>query len=388
MRRSPDHSIATIKRGICSCVHAQGARGKAHFMITWGVGLLLFPLALSGCGQGGGGTAATATSAMVGSASPTTPTANLLFKSNFGPDVVLSAPYGFYTGVTGGGGAWQKLTGTDKDTGYTWPVAALGSDFSGVQLITLDPVDASTVSAHITAEIQQVSGPQGPPVYELFQNVKIKAPAGPTPSGKGHAQAPLLIKRPWTIGDVKDLYVSYWFKHQADLATQLDSTVSSGNWRVQFEFKTGGATDPTTGLPYYGGDYRITTFVMKGTDEQLYWRAKADNVADGPWARVDYWQEENHAVPVPVDTWFKFEGYWHRSAGSDGRYWAAVNGQVIVDHHGPNMGDYNLPITRIFPVTAYSGGHANDTGTTIQSHMTGLEIWDGFPCGDGQSCYR
>ena len=37
--------------------------------------------------------------------------ANLLFKSNFGSGVSLSAPTAFYTN-----GAWQYLTGTDSET--------------------------------------------------------------------------------------------------------------------------------------------------------------------------------------------------------------------------------------------------------------------------------
>ena len=309
------------------------------------------------------------------------PTANLIFASSFSPDVSIGAPRDLSAPPSGAGLAWQDLTGQDHDTDWTWPVEALGAIFSGVQLITYEPVTPSTIGDYVTAEVRQVAGPHGTPVYELFQNVKIKAPAGPSPVGKGAAQAPLLIQRPWTIGDVTDLYVTYWFKHQADLVTQLDSTVSSGNWRVQFEFKTGGYQND------WPGDYRITTNVMKGTDGQLYWYTKGDNVANGPWPRVDYWMEDNHTVPVPVDTWFRFEGYWHRSSGSDGRYWAAVDGQVIADHHGPNMGDYDLPITRIFINNPYSGGHANDTGTSVQSHMTGLEIWDGFPCGVGTTCY-
>ncbi|QOJ22950.1 MAG: hypothetical protein HRU78_04220 [Gammaproteobacteria bacterium] len=76
---------------------------------------------------------------------------------------------------------------------------------------------------------------------------------------------------------------------------------------------------------------------MKGPDNKLYWTTKGDNVANGPFTPVDYWREENHVVPVPVDKWSKFEVYWHRSSDSDGRYWAAVDGQVIVDHSGPNM---------------------------------------------------
>ncbi|UJO99372.1 MAG: hypothetical protein LZF64_09155, partial [Nitrosomonas sp.] len=124
--------------------------------------------------------------------------ANLLFKSNFGPGVSLTAPYNFTTN-----GAWQAFSGTDKETGYSWPVSALGSDFSGIQLITVDPITSSTIGKYISNEIRSVTGPKGNLVNEVFQNVKIKGSAG-----QGGSQAPLLIKRPFTIGDVKDLYIT------------------------------------------------------------------------------------------------------------------------------------------------------------------------------------
>ncbi|MBE7526016.1 MAG: hypothetical protein HRU77_10750 [Gammaproteobacteria bacterium] len=292
--------------------------------------------------------------------------ANLLFRSNLGSGISLGSPYNFSTY-----GAWQAINGTDKETGYTWPVSALGSDFSGVQLITVDPITSSTIGNYITNEIRSVTGPDGRPVNELFQQVKIKSPVG-----AGGTQAPLVINRPWNIGDVDNLYISYQFKYQADFETQLDSTVPGGNWRTHFEFKTGGYNNS------WPGDYRITIYVYKGSDGKLYWATKGDNVANGPFTPTDYWIETNHAVPVPVDKWSKFEVYWHRSGGSDGRYWAAIDGQVIVDHHGPNMGDYNLPITRIFVSNPYSGGNVS-----VDNHMTGLEIWNDFPCGAGVSCF-
>ena len=342
-----------------------------------GMCLLVAVCLLSGCGEGGTGNAAASASSQPASVSA--PTANVLFKSNFDPGVSLGVPYAFATGGTTGY-AWQDITGPDHETGYTWPPAIFGASFTKVQLITVDPVTASNVGDYVTAEIRQVPGPTGSPVYELFQNVKIKSPVG-----HGGTQAPLVINRPWTVGDVNDFYVTYWFKHQADLLTQLDTTVqtdgSVGNWRTLFEFKTGGYNN------LYGGDYRITTYVMKDrTDGTLYWQTNGDNQANGAYDaahKVIYWTAENRSVPVPIDQWFKFEGYWHRSGGADGRYWAAVNGQVIVDHHGPNMGDFGLPITRIFLTNPYSGGH-----TPVETHMTGLEIWDGFPCGDGTPCYK
>lgn len=293
-------------------------------------------------------------------------TANLLFKSNFGAGVSLTSPTDYYTN-----GAWQYLTGTDKETGYSWPIKALGANLSGIQLITSDPIDSSTIGNYITNEIRQVTGPKGNLVNELFHNVKIKGDLG-----RADSQAPLVINRPWTIGDVNDLYITYWFKYESDFPSKLTRDVPGAGWRDMFAFKTGGY------LNDWRGDYRVSVVILKGLDGQLYWQTKGDNVANGPWPRVDYWTIDNHAVAVPVDKWSKFEVYWHRSSGSDGRFWAAINGEVIADYHGPNMGDYNLPITRIFPNNAYSGGYA-----TVESHHTGFEMWDGFPCGDGVSCF-
>jgi hypothetical protein len=293
--------------------------------------------------------------------------ASLLFKSNFGSGVSLGAPYNFSLK-----GAWQNITGTDRETGYSWPIAALGANFSGVQLITIDPIDSSSVGKYITTEIRRVTGPRGEPVNELFQSVRIKGDMG-----QAGSQAPLLISRPWTIGDVKDLYISYWFKYSADFPSKLAPAMSGAAWRVQFEFKTGGYLNTAA------GDYRISVVILKGSDGQLYWQTKGDNVANGPWARVDYWIEDSRDVTVPIDKWFRFEVYWHRSNGGDGRFWAAVDGDVIVDHFGSNMGDYKLPITRIMINNPYSGGAA-----PVESHSTGLEIWDNYPCGKSMSCYK
>ena len=296
-----------------------------------------------------------------------TQAAKIIFRSNFSSGVTLSAPYSFYPR-----GAWQQFTGIDKDTGYSWPIRALGANFSGLQLITANPIEPSTIGSYISNSIRTVAGPFGT-INELYQIVKMNGEIG-----EGGSQSPFVIIRPSTVGDVKNLYISYWFKYPTDLASKLDSSVSSGNWRTQFEFKTGGY-DGSNG----SGDYRIITNIFKDTDGGLYWLTKGDTVANGPLPRITYWYEENRVVPVPLGTWFKFEVYWNRSSGSDGRFWAAVNGQEIVDYRGPTMGIDSLPITRIMPHNTYSGGYA-----PVESSLTGFEIWDGFPCGDGVSCYN
>lgn len=103
---------------------AQLPRRPASRVASISLGLLLFPLWLMGCGEGGAASSASSTT-------PSAPTANLLFKSNFWTGVALGAPYGFHTSGTTGG-AWQDLTGTDSETGYTWPIKAIGSNYSKV----------------------------------------------------------------------------------------------------------------------------------------------------------------------------------------------------------------------------------------------------------------
>lgn len=298
---------------------------------------------------------------------PASDAATMLFKSNFGTGVLLGSPYNLTTN-----GAWQAITGTDKETGHTWPIIALGSDFSGIQMITTDPITSLTLPDYAFNEIRKISGPKGNPINALSQNIKIKGPAG-----TWDAQSPLIIQRPWTIGDVADLYITYWYKNPAISITQLDPVIPGAGEMLQFQFKTGGYNN--TGA----GDYRVSMGIMKGEDGNLYWRTHADNQASGPWPRVEYWREENHVVSVPVDKWYQVEIFWHRSGGSDGRFWAAINGEKIVDHHGPNMGDFKLPISRIMVDSLYTGGHG-----PIEGNLAGLQIWSGFPCGDGVSCHN
>lgn len=307
------------------------------------------------------------TLAILGTLGMTSPSlgADLLFKTNFEPDVEFGPVYG-YTDTQ----AWQDMRGRDNATGFTFPNDLFDFYFTGVQLLPSVTVTTATVNNHIQNTIRQVTGPRGTPVYELFQSVKIK------PLATGLTQAPFIFIRESTNGDIPELYISYWFKHRADLGSLLVHNVSNGNWRTQFEFKTGGHNGG------WAGDYRIVTNIIEGPDQKLYWLTKGDNEANGPWADEVYWRIENKTVPIPLGEWFFFEAYWKRSAGSDGRYWSAVNGSVIADHHGANMGIESLPITRLMIHNAYSGGNP-----PVDAHLTELSVWSTFPCGDGLSCY-
>jgi hypothetical protein len=295
--------------------------------------------------------------------------ATKLYATDFSPNT-LQAPTIAYS--TAG---WQDILGTNQANGNVQPITPFGATASGFDMIADATVSLSTLGNYLTNEIQQVTGPAGNTVYALSQTLKINDAAPPK---WGSSQNAFMIQRGTVnngdMTDTGDVYYTYWFKFQSDLKTQLGGG-DGYNWRVMSEWKTGGYNHT------YAGDYRIITTVIE-SNGQLLWRTSGDNNANGPDPVVTYWTSDNTVVPVPAGTWFKYEVFWHRSSGSDGRYWAAVNGQVIVDHAGPNMGKYNLPINRIMLANVYSGGTA-----PMQQWVTGLEIWDGFPCGVGVSCF-
>ena len=284
--------------------------------------------------------------------------AALIFKSNFGPGVTLAAPSKFFPTGTG---AWRDITGTDSETGFTWPPKVAGLNYAGLQIITKAQVTSSTIGNYYDAGIRQIPERVWPQ-RELYQ--VLKEPI------KCCNQIPVMWQGGWKSGDAKELYITYWFKHQADLVELL----KLGGWRVQFEWKTGGYQN--TG----GGDYRIGTSIVL-RDGKPAWLTIGDNNANAPITVQRYWLSENKVVPVPINEWFKYEIYWKRSTTSSGRFWSAVNGKVIVDRFGANMGAFGLPITRVMLNNAYGGA-----GPT-QSRMTGLEIHSTWPCGVGVSCY-
>jgi len=140
------------------------------------------------------------------------------------------------------------------------------------------------------------------------------------------------------------------------------------NWRMVFEWKT-------------AGDYRVSAQIKRDpylNGGNLYWNIRGDNEANGGYppngVYTIFWEVNNMQVPVPAGQWMKFEVFWHRSSGNDGRVWMAANGQVLVDHYGPNMGSNNAAIDRIIMPNLYSS-----SAMPIYQWVDDIEIWDGFP---------
>lgn len=268
--------------------------------------------------------------------------AKLLFKSGFEEGVTLNPNLDMYDR-----GGWQHINGVDSVTGFNWPPKIGVPCTMRFQMILGQRVDAVTMKRdYIENRIETVTGPRGTPTRALYQLIKK--------AGEGFCctQDTFMLQ---PTGEPGDMYVSFWLKLQPDLLEK-----NRESWKAIFEWKT-------------AGDYRVTTQILT-YGGSAFWRTQGDNVANGNLPKETFWRVENHDVPVPIGEWFKFEVFWHRSAGSDGRVWAAINGKVIANHYGPLMGVHQKPIDRIMIPNLYQGG-----ATPHYQWVDDLEIWDGFP---------
>jgi hypothetical protein len=314
------------------------------------------------CGSCGGGSSPPDSG---GSSPPTSPVAvtapasgaqtsaqaKLLFWSGFESGVSVAAPRDCYES-----GCWQDLVGTDSASGFTWPprIASGGGQFQ-VRSGTNSAPSPSTISNYIVNDIHTVAGRSGGATRVLYTLMKQTGCTG-TASQEAtscSAQDPYLLQ---PTSEPGDLYISYWRKIDPTLAQKLVH-----GWHVLFEWKT-------------TGDYRVIAQIVNYGGVAPYWEIRADNVANGGLANQEFWRVNNRSVAVPLGEWFKFEVFWHRSPGSDGRVWMAVNGQKIVDKFGPNIGVNGNPINRIFLTQLYSAA-----SYPLEQWTDDIQIWSGFP---------
>jgi hypothetical protein len=295
----------------------------------------------------------------------------LLFGSGYEPPTALAAPGECY-----GNGCWQRFN----------PGWNFWGGPGGFQLHADAPVTAETIGDHMFNEILTVTGHNGSQTEALYSQVTRSGccGAGRKTDEDVTQNAHLLLPASEASNQ---LYISYWIKLQEDLPQLMQvGPLGTGewNWRELFTWKT-------------DGDYRVAVNINRDpfgwTDANgnhangnLYWIISGDNVANGGLPYKQFWTVLNMSVPVPVGQWFKFEVFWRRSLGADGRVWMAVNGQVIVDRFGRNMASSNpldpefgfvdspRPINRIVLSNLYTS-----TSYPIYHWMDDLEIWSDFP---------
>ncbi len=231
----------------------------------------------------------------------------------------------------------QKITGTDRTTGFRWPITILGARDSTLHVINDDQGRA------LRNEIQTVIGHTGQRTRALFSQENYE-----------HRDD---TQSPYEILDItdgrRDLYIRYWIK--------IDSAAwnQPNQWRTFFEWKSKDYR--------FGTGFRLISFIYTDDDGQPYWMWQGDRDPEHP-----LWEIENRSIPVPRNKWFLTEFYWHWNAGKKGRALWKINGRVVGDHRGPTTRN-NKPIDFIMLTQIY--GNANPKHQWVDD----IEIWDGYP---------
>ncbi len=275
-------------------------------------------------------------------------TANLLFKTGFEGTTALGS-------ITSAYPASQTITGSDSTAGFSWPARVWGGG-SGIFV----------THANVNNRIETTTGRTGAQTRALYMGVNsISADDG---------QDCFWVTPASTLAQQGDLYTSEWIKLQPDLSSQLVPGQLNGlwgNWRALWEWKSGTPNCAGCG----NGDFRTILTVAMDNNGKLTWAGQWDNNANHPSLPFQtFWKATNTSVPVPTGTWFRLETFTHRAKDNTGRWWAKINGQTIFDHSGPNIGVYNLPITRIMLANNYSNGRM-----PAYQWVDDVEIWDGVP---------
>jgi chitodextrinase len=274
----------------------------------------------------------------------------LLFKSGFEGNTALETIPADATGDD-----FQHFSGLDSTTGFTWPMS-----FWNVYAVTtgLHPIvgGSNSVIATVTDDIESVVGHTG----ATTQALKIGTSA-PSP-GFCCSQVSIQVASP--LQQVTDFYVRYWTKLNPEFLAQEQA--GAGNFfRTQLEMKT-------------STDYRIATHIYGQASGVPYWAVVVDDTPEGqgpPCPVNACWEAYNHTVPVPTSNWMLMEFYLHRSTGSDGRFFWAVNGQTIVDHTGPTYGAN----AENFDFLAFLNVYGTDMQPAYQ-WVDDMEVWDLPPC--------
>jgi hypothetical protein len=328
--------------------------------------------------------------------------AAIIFHSQFEANTTLQAPQDCITGSPYL--CMQWITGTDTSTGYTWPPQLWGSPsaYAGggaFQLISYIPgVTAATIGNYLSNRIVNVESYSGNATNKaLYMEIK-EAPNGQNPMGTNITQNTFQITP--TSASQGDLYFNFRLRFQPGMLANMTGLNpayggiygNGGTWRSFFEIKTGTPASTSGGYPVDNGDYRFSALIVTGCPPALvgqsfcpnansnpapYWLFTGDNVAGGGYPATNSWfvATSSTVVPIPDDgSWNQVQVFVHRSSGSDGRFWMAINGQTVVDRYGANTGYAGLPMNRIMPFVLYTGGRL-----PAYQWVDDVEVWLGMP---------
>jgi hypothetical protein len=276
------------------------------------------------------------------------PEAALIFRSGFEEGVSLGEPVAI-------GSDWRQFI-TGADSGFDWSADLPHRDSPKNAFTYLLP-SRLPFGDFVETRIESSDGRDGALTKVLLMALYREQAASIEDTRNQFALYP-----PETMDRA---YIRMWMKLQPDLSDLLATT--RGQFRMVMEWKeTAGEGEDT--------DFRFNFNIKRGPDEGLYW------LSHGQWGgRQDdprAWDCESH-VPVPLGTWFPLEVYW-KLGQSDGRLWAAANGQVALDFTGRTQRDSELYVWNMFKV--YLGSDIRGyVGPPIYQWLDDVELYSSAP---------
>lgn len=302
----------------------------------------------------------------------TPPASNLLFSSNFSGAPNLAA-------WAVSGTAARNLSGTDTETGFTWPTSgmgfqALGSYGSSIILINNYATAATVVAGannYGTVTIQSEPGPDGPNEnvirLNLLDSGLINNGSNVAFGGQMHIQIGRVTDGISPGVDLDNLYMTYYFKR----SSTLFNSMATNNVAVQWDFKSGGYNN------LYGGDFRMYMDLYKHSNGNVYSAFIADRAANGSMTAAPdgilpfniipgdstsafrYWREANDSVAILPDVWNKLEIFINRHE-KNGVLLSAINDQIVCKHVGRTLGEFGNIWGRLFALSCYGNSFQSD----------------------------
>jgi hypothetical protein len=252
---------------------------------------------------------------------------------------------------------YQHFSGADCSTGFAWPFTFWDANAgrSGVHSIV---GGTNRVGNYINNTIETVDGPNGKPTRALKMEV-----FGPAP---GFCCVQAMFQVAGMGQQVTDAYTRFWIRLNPEVRSQIQANRNEF-WRTLWVLKT-------------YNDYRISTFVVGTRAGAPLWRVVVDNNPNGVFPTCPdgaCWSEDIRSVAVPIDRWFLMEVYLRRSNGNEGRFFWAVDGQILTDRHGPTYGAYQENINFL----AISGLYGNEANMSpAYQWIDDVEVWERPPC--------
>jgi len=282
---------------------------------------------------------------------------------------------GFESPVTLGGAAatgtfaWTQVFAGEDVTGFPWPPRIWGAVDSvllmpaGRDIRDAGPdVDEATrpdAGPWFRHAIETTGGRTGAPTRALRMEMH------PSPQLSGTQSALQLNK---FDDNNATIYVRYWVRFDDTLPAAMEFVASQGRlfWLELFAWKS------SAQIPD-----RLALFVearpnsaLDGGASTAGWTLRSDLLTG---ANIAYWIEP--FVPgVPVNRWFLMELFARRGDAATGEVRVAIDGQLIITHHGEVRGE--PAIGALIPLNLYH----NAVGISVHQWIDDIEIWDGVPC--------